>query len=149
MNGALVGRLGGGTNSRMCFRLWVVRFAQRQPDKGDENVSNFSLRLVVWVGCAGISKYEESIYGMRRGPFDPTDQYVAPYGDNKIYIHVLDWKGKNNISQPAVTDRIVKKAWIMDDPSDADYSWGFIRQHPWGLLVVVPEDRQHQPDTIS
>ncbi|MDP6592404.1 MAG: hypothetical protein QGH48_04810 [Candidatus Poseidoniia archaeon] len=59
------------------------------------------------------------------------------------------WKGKNNISQPAVTDRIVKKAWIMDDPSDADYSWGFIRQHPWGLLVVVPEDRQHQPDTIS
>ena len=106
------------------------------------------LILVIWVGRADISKCEESIYGIRRGPFDPTDQYVTTYEDNKIYIHVLDWKGKNNISLPSITDRIVKKAWIMGDPPDADYSWGFIRQHPWGLFVVVPEDRQHQPDTI-
>lgn len=90
----------------------------------------------------------ESIVGTRGGPFDPTDQYVTTYRDGKIYVHILSWDGKNNVILPAITDRIVKNAWILGNPEIDGASWGIVRQHPWGLLVVVPEDYQNGVDDI-
>ena len=107
------------------------------------------LILVIWVGRADISKCEESIYGIRRGPFDPTDQYVTTYEDNKIYIHVLDWKGKNNISLPSITDRTVKKPglWVIhqmltirgasSDNIHGDSSWSFLRIGSINLILSL------------
>ena len=59
-----------------------------------------------------IKENGESIIDTRSGPFEPTDQYVTTYKDGKIYVHVLSWDGKNNITLPAITDRVVKNAWI-------------------------------------
>ena len=87
-----------------------------------------------------IDENGESIIGTRGGPFEPTDQYVTTHKDGRIYVHVLSWDGKNNVTLPAITDRVVKNAWILGNPEADGVSWGIVRQHPWGLLVVVPEE---------
>ena len=95
-----------------------------------------------------IKKNGESIIGTRGGPFEPTDQYVTTYKDGRIYVHVLSWDGKNNVTLPAITDRVVKNAWILEHPTADSASWGIVRQHPWGLLIVVPEAYQNGVDDI-
>ena len=95
-----------------------------------------------------IKENAESIIDTRGGPFEPTDQYVTTYKDGRIYVHVLSWDGKNNITLPAITDRVVKNAWILGNPSADGASWGIVRQHPWGLLIVVPEAYQTGVDDI-
>ena len=95
-----------------------------------------------------IKENGESIIDTRGGPFEPTDQYVTTYKDGRVYVHVLSWEGKNNITLPAITDRVVKNAWILEHPTADGASWGIVRQHPWGLLIVVPEEYQNGVDDI-
>ena len=95
-----------------------------------------------------IKEYGESIIDTRGGPFEPTDQYVTTYKNGRIYVHVLSWDGKNNITLPAITDRVVKNAWILEHPTADGALWGIVRQHPWGLLIVVPEAYQNGVDDI-
>ena len=95
-----------------------------------------------------IKENGESIIDTRGGPFESTDQYVTTYKDSRIYVHVLSWDGKNNITLPAITDRVVKNAWILGNPTLDGTSWGIVRQHPWGLLIVVPEEHQNGVDDI-
>ncbi len=95
-----------------------------------------------------IDENGESIIDTRGGPFEPTDQYVTTYKDGRIYVHVLSWDGKNNIALPAITDRVVKNVWILGHPTADGASWGIVRQHPWGLLIVVPEEYQNGVDDI-
>ena len=95
-----------------------------------------------------IDKNWESIVGTRGGPFNPTNQYVTTYRDGEIYVHILSWDGENHIILPAVIDRVVKNAWLLEDPKADGASWGIVRQHPWGLVVVVPEDYQNGIDDI-
>jgi hypothetical protein len=95
-----------------------------------------------------IKENGESIIDTRGGPFEPTDQYVTTYKDNRIYVHMFSWDGKNNITLPAITDRRVKNAWILGNPTVDGASWGIVRQHPWGLLIVVPEAYQNSVDDI-
>ena len=95
-----------------------------------------------------IDENGESLIGTRGGPFEPTDQYVTTYKDGRIYVHVLSWNGKNNITLPAIIDRVVKNAWILGNPQADGTSWGIVRQHPWGLIVVVPREYQSGVDDI-
>ena len=95
-----------------------------------------------------IDENGESIVGTRGGPFDPTDRYVTTYKDGKIYVHVLSWEGENHIILPAIIDRVVKNAWILGNPEADGTSWGIVRQHPWGLIVVVPREYQNGVDDI-
>ncbi len=97
-----------------------------------------------------MSKNGESISGTLGGPFESTDSYASVYRNDKIYVHVLDWKGKNNLTLSSVTDRLVKKAWVLNGATaQRASSWGIVRQHPWGLLIVVPEsERPDDVDTI-
>ena len=77
----------------------------------------------------------ESIIDTCSGPFDPTDQYVTTYRDGKIYIHVLAWDGKNHIILPAITDRVVKNAWIL--PKTTVYQEYYASE--FGSALIVPE----------
>lgn len=88
-----------------------------------------------------ISKNRFSIEGARRGPFDATPEFVAFYKDNRIFVHVLNWADKNNLSLPAVIDRPVLKASLLNGPPVR------VDQAPWGLLIVVPEEQR--PDDID
>lgn len=91
-----------------------------------------------------IARNAESLEKTRGGPFDATAQYVTTYSHDHIYVHILKWNGSNNVSLPAVIDRSVKRAWLLNDgvPVRVD-------QSPWGLIVVVPkEQRPNDIDTI-
>jgi hypothetical protein len=91
-----------------------------------------------------ISQNRRSIDGTRGGPFPPTAQYVTTYAGHLIYVHILDWKGKNNISLPPVIDRVIGKASLLNSGTPVR-----VDQAPWGLLLVVPEEqRPNSIDTI-
>jgi hypothetical protein len=91
-----------------------------------------------------ITRNRISIEGTRGGPFDPTSQYVTTFSSGRIYVHILDWSGKNTVALPSVIDRPVGKAWLLDGgaPVRVDSS-------PWGLTVVVPEEQsRNKIDTV-
>lgn len=91
----------------------------------------------------------ESIVGACGGPLEPGDNYATTRKDNKIYVHVLNWDGKNYMEIPMVTDRELKKTWLLKEPPNAsDYSWGLVRNEGIGLRVVVPVEYQDDTDTI-
>ena len=50
----------------------------------DEHINSFK-KIGLWVKENG-----ETIYGTRKGPSEPNDQFVTTKKQNKIYIHVLD-----------------------------------------------------------
>ncbi len=59
------------------------------PDGSIEPLQVERLReMGVW-----LHTYGSTIYGTRGGPFKPTDWGVSTRKGDKIYIHVLDWKG--------------------------------------------------------
>lgn len=90
-----------------------------------------------------LSKNRESIEGTRGGPFDATKQYVSTYAGHNIYVHVLDWNGKNNLFLPSIIDQPIVKAALFHGPPVR------VDQYPWGTLVVVPtEMRPNNIDTI-
>ena len=90
-----------------------------------------------------ISQNRGSLEGTRGGPFDATDEYVSTYAGQNVFVHVLDWKGKNNLNLPPIIDRPILKARLFNGPAvRAD-------QYPWGTLIVVPEEeRANDIDTI-
>jgi alpha-L-fucosidase len=85
----------------------------------------------------------DSIMKMQSGPFEPDKgsegKYFTKHKGNKIFIHVVDWKNQNNLFLPPILDRLVKRAWFLGDSPDTKYSWGIVRQAPWGTLVIDPE----------
>jgi len=119
----------------------VVRAAESRRTvirKVDVSAQDKTAEVLEW-----ISRNRQSIEGTRSGPFDATKQYVSLYTDKEIYVHVLDWAGKNNVSLPAVIDRPIAKASLLHGPPVR------VDQAPWGLLIVVPEDqRPNDIDTI-
>ena len=50
----------------------------------DEHINSLK-KIGLWV-----KKNGETIYGTRKGPSEPNDQFVTTKKQNKIYIHVLD-----------------------------------------------------------
>ena len=137
------------------IREWIVEIVRAAGSHSDVNADptlNNQEHLQSVDVAEGIKKWidekGESVVGTRGGPFDPTDQYVTTYRDGKIYVHVLSWEGENHIILPAIIDRVVKNAWILGNPEADGASWGIVRQHPWGLVVVVPEEYQNGVDDI-
>ena len=96
-----------------------------------------------------LSRYGNAIRDTQGGPFEPTDSYITTYRNNIIYVHILAWQRKNNISLPRI-DRTLKRARALSDARDnVDYiSLGWARQENGGLLLVVPEDLRGDPHTI-
>lgn len=86
----------------------------------------------------------ESAEEKQKGPFDDTEQYSTTYSLDKVYVRIRDWRGKNSILLPAVTDRVIEKAWLLDSGATVR-----VDQAPWGVSVVVPEEqRPKDADTI-
>jgi len=91
-----------------------------------------------------IAQYGESIYGTRGGPLEPTENYVTTSKEDRIYVHVLNWEGKDHLILP-IGSRKVKRAWKLDGETHEALE---IREDPQGLIVIVPKDRQNDIDTI-
>jgi len=91
-----------------------------------------------------MAKYGESIYGTRGGPLESTENYVTTCKEDIIYVHVLNWDGKDHLILP-IGNRKVKKAWKFNGKTLGALQ---IREHPKGLIVIVPQDKQDDIDTI-
>jgi len=91
-----------------------------------------------------IAQYGESIYRTRGGPLEPTENYVTTSKEDRIYVHVLNWDGKDHLMLP-IGSRKVKRAWKLDGETHETLE---IREDPQGLIVIVPKDRQNDIDTI-
>ncbi len=74
----------------------------------------------------------ETIYGTRGGVVPPRDWGVTTQKDDKIYVHILDWKDKG-LFLP-ITDIKIKKACLFKNKENISFS-----QNKQGLLLQLPE----------
>jgi alpha-L-fucosidase len=121
-----------GSNANFLLNVGPISSGKIQPE--------FVLRL----GQIGqwMAKNGDSIYGTRGGPLEPAENYVATHKDDKIYLHVLNWKGENHIVIPSVPKKI-GKTWKLDDGKAVQ-----IRKNRQGLVVSLQKERQNNIDTI-
>lgn len=89
-----------------------------------------------------MAKYGDSIYETRGGPVKPSESFVTTHKKNRIFLHLLDWKGENKIFVP-LNAKKVSKAWMMDDDTSVH-----VRKHGQGFTVAVPKNKQNNIDTI-
>jgi alpha-L-fucosidase len=90
-----------------------------------------------------MAKNGDSVYGTRGGLIEPAENYVTTYKDDKIYLHILDWKGKNSILVPSILKKKIKKAWKLVDGTAVQ-----IRKNQQGFIVNLPREKQNSIDTI-
>ena len=132
---------GQDSSSAAIIDRMVRDAAERQQGGNEIHISPGEDSTVVE---AWLSRNRTSIGGTRGGPFDSTLGYVTTYSGNLIYVHILDWNGKNNVMLPPVIDRPVEKAWLLDGGAPVR-----VDQAPWGITVVVPkEQRPSDIDTV-
>ena len=89
-----------------------------------------------------LNKFGKSIYGTRPGPFQPVDHvYGSTHSAKRVYVHVLNWKGKETIILPPL-DVKVKSCSIMTGGPVA------FTQTDKQIEVTVPQARRQTPATV-
>ena len=89
---------------------------------------------------AWLSKYGESIYATRGGPFLPGEWGAATCRGNSIYLHILKWPGEKLVL-PALPAKVTgASALTGGKPSFA--------QTEKGLEISLPETARDEMDTI-
>ena len=88
-----------------------------------------------------LAKNGESIYGTRGGPFLPGTYGVSTYRGQKIYVHVLDWRGEGKLHLPAIPAKVLRASLLTG--GDATVS-----QADQGIELTVPVASQNDTDTI-
>jgi alpha-L-fucosidase len=90
-----------------------------------------------WMG-----QYGESVYGTRGGPFQPVDRvFGTTYSENKIYIHIQDYKEFEKLQLPAIKQRIISCTNLSG--GEASFT-----QDEDGIRISVPERYRSSVDTV-
>ncbi|MBN1345794.1 MAG: alpha-L-fucosidase [Phycisphaerae bacterium] len=89
---------------------------------------------------AWMSKYGETIYGTRGGPFKPWPGGASTRKANKIYVHVFQWPGET-LCLPPIAKRIVANSVLTGGKAD-------VKQTPDGIEIAVPPAQRDPIDTI-
>jgi len=87
-----------------------------------------------------LSKYGESIYSTRGGPFKPGLWGASTFKDDIIYLHILEWK-EEMIKLPTLDKRIVSSELLTGGTVK-------IKQDDKGFSVTVPQPNRQEIDTI-
>ncbi len=87
-----------------------------------------------------LSKYGESIYGTRGGPYKTTAALASTCRGNAVYLHILDGSG-DTITLPALP-RKVTDATLLTGGSVS------VRQTQDAIEVTVPQQSRQEIDTI-
>jgi alpha-L-fucosidase len=87
-----------------------------------------------------LSKYGESIYGTRGGPFLPGTYGVSTHKDKTIYLHLLGYAG-SKIVLPPIGPRILKASLLGGAPAA-------FTQTDRGIEISLPMDGRSDIDTI-
>ena len=124
----LVRCAGGGGN--LLMNVGPLPTGQIDPREADRLA-----RMGEW-----LSRYGESIYGTRGGPFPPGDWGVSTHKGNSIYVHVLRWP-EGEFELPAL-ERRVRTARLLSGGKAS------VQQTPQGLRVTVALADHVEPDTV-
>jgi alpha-L-fucosidase len=89
---------------------------------------------------AWLSKYGETIYGTRGGPYEPTRRYAATRRGNVIYLHLLKWTG-DTFELPPLGAEIVESSLLTGGRVE-------VQNHADKLTVKVAPADQPPIDTI-
>lgn len=87
-----------------------------------------------------LSKYGNSIYGTKGGPYHYTDVYASTRKGNKIYIHVFERKSAI-LELPALPDVKIQKAYFMNGNA-----LKISQQSGQGIMIDLPATL---PDQVS
>ena len=87
-----------------------------------------------------LSKYGQSIYATRGGPFKPGPWGASTHKDNRIYVHIFNWQGES-IKLPAISKKIVADSVLTGGTA-------VVKQTKEGIEISVPKDRRRDIDTI-
>ena len=87
-----------------------------------------------------LSKYGQSIYATRGGPFKPGQWGASTYRDNRIYLHVLNWQGES-LTLPVIDRNIVRSSLLTGGKVD-------IKRSQDGITVSVANEYQQENVTI-
>jgi alpha-L-fucosidase len=88
-----------------------------------------------------LSRYGDSIYGTRGGPIAPADWGVTTQRDDKVYVHVLNWKGRL-LALPAM-QKTISSARLFPEGSSVVFS-----QSSDGVVLTLPEARKGGVDRV-
>ena len=89
---------------------------------------------------AWLTKYGQSIYGTRGGPFKPAKHVVSTRQGNTIYLHILAWP-EELLTLPALPAKIVKANTLTGGEAT-------IKQTEAGIEITVPKSDRQEMDTI-
>ena len=78
-----------------------------------------------------LSKYGESIYGTRGGPIAPGDWGVTTQKDNKVYVHVLNWR-RRLLALPPVAGKVAS-AQMLVGGAETEFT-----QNANGVILRLP-----------
>jgi alpha-L-fucosidase len=88
-----------------------------------------------------LSRYADSIYGTRGGPIAPGDWGVTTRKGNKVYVHVLHWKGKL-FALPSLPSKIVD-AHSFPDGAPVSFT-----QKSDGVVLTLPDAANGSADRV-
>ena len=101
-----------------------------------ENVDTL-MAIGSWLGT-----YGDAIYGTRKGPVKPQEWGATTVKGNLVYIHVLDYRGRDIEIKGIAPDR-VRSAVYFDDGSRAD-----VKRSADGITLTIPKKKLKPMDTI-
>ena len=90
---------------------------------------------------AWLSKYGESIYGTRGGPYTPSTNVVSTRRGNTVYLHIIEWPDSGELRLPALPTKITSATLAGGGVVDVTPDGGDI------VIKVAPGSRQ-EIDTI-
>ena len=90
---------------------------------------------------AFLDRYGQSIYKTRGGPIRPGRWGGTTHRDGVIYVHVLNWNGKDSISLPPIEKKIVKTALLTDGRAT-------VVQQKDGVTIHADKEARQALDTI-
>jgi alpha-L-fucosidase len=89
---------------------------------------------------AWLEKYGESIHGTRGGPFKPGAWGASTHKEERIYLHIFEWKGGKALL-PLLPRNVVVSSLLSGGRSS-------VKRTEAALEVTVPENQRQEIDTI-
>jgi alpha-L-fucosidase len=87
-----------------------------------------------------LSRYGESIYGTRGGPFKPGEYGVSTRKGRTIYLHITEWLGDSLVLPPIKAKIVGSRSLSGGKP--------VVRQSEKGIQVSLPEEERQAIDTV-
>jgi len=95
-----------------------------------------------------IKQYSRTIYGTRGGPFKPGAWGASTCKGRTIYLHVLDWGGKESLTLPALEAKVLQakvlsggRATVMQTGTRLEVSVPAAKRKPLDTVVVLTIDQ--------